>query len=134
MPEGREAPGGNVAPANAALASSITGDRVTVFGWFTKWRESVDFGLRPRHVHEGAEINLYPFTKRAAEWLEHNLDRFEGSTWSQRERCLELSDLEVLQLHRVIEMLDEAGLKVHFYGRLKGWDGQSPIWRSLMRD
>jgi hypothetical protein len=40
-----------------------------MWGWLTKWRESVDFGLRPRHVHEGAEINLYPFTKRAAQWV-----------------------------------------------------------------
>jgi hypothetical protein len=45
-------------------------------GWFTNWREKVDVGLRPRHVHAGAEINLYRFTKRAAEWLEQNLDYF----------------------------------------------------------
>jgi hypothetical protein len=31
-----------------------------MLGWLTKWRESVDFGLRPRHVHEGGEVNLYP--------------------------------------------------------------------------
>jgi hypothetical protein len=105
-----------------------------VLGWLTKCRESVDFGLRPRHVHEGAEIDLYPFTKRAVEWLEHNFDSFAGSTWSQRERCLQLSDLEVLQLHRIVERLDEAGMKMRFYGRLRGWDGNSPIWRKLMRD
>jgi hypothetical protein len=105
-----------------------------VFGWLTKWRESVDFGLRPRHVHEGAEINLYPFTKRAAQWLEQNSDYFKGSPWSQRDRCVELSDLQTLVLHQLVEMLGEAGLKVSFYGRLKGWDGKSPIWRKLMRD
>ena len=105
-----------------------------MLGWFTRWRESVDFGLRPRHVHEGAEINLYPFTKRAAEWLVQNLDSFKGSTWSPRDRCLELSDLETLVLHSVVERLDEAGMKMRFYGRLSGWDGKSPIWRELMRD
>jgi hypothetical protein len=105
-----------------------------VFGWLTKWRESVDFGLRPRQVHEGAEINLYPFTKRAAEWLVQNLDSFEGSTWSPRDRCLELSDLETLQLDRIVDRLDEAGMKMRFYGRLRGWDGKSPIWQNLMGD
>jgi hypothetical protein len=104
-----------------------------VWGWLTKWRESVDFGLRPRHVHEGTEIDLYPFTKRAAKWLEQNFDSFAGSTWSQGERCLQLSDLEVLQLHRIVERLDEAGMKMRFYGRLRAWDGKSPIWRELMR-
>jgi|GEM_PF-4555396 len=105
-----------------------------MLGWFTKWRGSVDFGLRPRHVFDGPEINLYPFTKQAAEWLEENFDRFKGSTWSQRDRCLQLSDLETLQLHRLVERLEEAGLKVRFYGRLKGWDGKSPIWRKLPGD
>lgn len=100
-------------------------------GWFTGWRQKVDVGLRPRHVHEGAEINLYPFTKRAVEWLEQNRDSFKGSNWSQRDRCLELSELDCLALHRVIEKLDGAGLNVRFYGRLKGWNGKSPIWRSL---
>jgi hypothetical protein len=98
-----------------------------VFGWLTKWRESVDFGLRPRHVQEGAEINLYPFTKRAGEWLEQNFDSFkEPPTWSQRDRCLQLSDLDSLMLHLVVKRLETAGLKVRFYGRLKGWDGKSP--------
>ena len=39
-----------------------------------------------------------------------------------------------LILHRIAAMIEDAGLKVRFYGRLKGWDGQSPIWRDLMRD
>jgi hypothetical protein len=95
---------------------------------------SVDIGLRPRHATEGAEINLYPFTKRAAEWLGRNADYFKGSIWSRQDRCLQLSDLDTLSLHRVVEMIEEAGLKVRFYGRLQGWDGKSPIWRELMRD
>jgi hypothetical protein len=62
-----------------------------VFGWFTKWRESVDIGLRPRHALEGAEINLYPLTKRAAEWLAQiwtasraQRGRSEKDVWSYR--------------------------------------------------
>ena len=47
---------------------------------------------------------------------------------------MQLSDLEVLQLHRIVERLDEAGMKMRFYGRLRGWDGKSPIWRELIRD
>jgi hypothetical protein len=105
-----------------------------MLGWFTRWRESVDFGLRPRHVHEGAEINLYPLTKRAAEWLAQNLNSFKGSTWSPHDRCLELSDPEALQLDRIVARLDEAGMKMRFYGRLRGWDGKSPIWQKLMGD
>jgi hypothetical protein len=98
-----------------------------MWGWFTKWRERVDFGLRPRHVHEGREINLYPFTKRAAEWLEQNFDGFkERPKWSQRDRCLQLSDIDSLMLHLIVKRLDAAGLKVRLYGRLRDWDGKSP--------
>jgi hypothetical protein len=64
--EGWEMPACDAAPISASPTSSTIGVRITVFGWFTKWRESVDFGLRPRHVHEGAEINLYPFTKQTS--------------------------------------------------------------------
>jgi hypothetical protein len=105
-----------------------------MLGRLFKWRDSVDIGLRPRHATTGAEIDLYPFTKRAAEWLEQNSDSFKGSTWSLQDRCLQLSDLETLQLRRIAVMIEEAGLKVRFYGRLQGWDGKSPIWRELMRD
>ena len=63
-----------------------------------------------------------------AELRRQNLDGFKGSTWSPCDRCLELSDIE---LHRVVERLEEAGLTVRFYGRLRGWDGKSPIWRAL---
>jgi hypothetical protein len=99
-----------------------------VFGWFTKWGESVDIGLRPRHVHDGAEINLYPFTKRGVQWLEQNIGGFEEPIWSRQDRCLQLSDLDALILPSVVKRLEDAGLKVRFYGRLKGWDGKSPLW------
>jgi hypothetical protein len=94
-------------------------------GLFTTWLNKVDIGLRPRHVYEGTNVNLYPFTKRGVEWLKRNPDKFSEPRWSQRDRCLELSELDCLALHLVVQTLRDAGLKVRFYGRLKGWDGKS---------
>lgn len=48
-----------------------------MLGWFTKWRGAVDFGLRPRQPGQGIEVNLYPFTKRAAEYLGKNVEDFK---------------------------------------------------------
>ena len=89
-------------------------------GWFSTWRNKVDIGLRPRQVFEGTEVNLYPFTKRGAEWLEQNIDKFSEVNWSKRDRCLELSEVDGLALHLMVERLLDAGLKIRFYGRLKG--------------
>lgn len=95
-------------------------------GWFADWLNKVDIGLRPRDAFEGIEVNLYPFTKRGIEWLAHNIDKFNGApTWSKRERCLELSDVDSLALHLLVKKLADAGLKIRFYGRLKDWDGKS---------
>jgi len=97
-------------------------------GWFSNWHNKVDIGLRPRNVFVGTEVNLYPFTPRGIEWLEQNVDKFMDPAWSKRDRCLMLSELDCLALMRVVEILQDAGLKVRFYGRLKGWDGKSPFW------
>ena len=97
-------------------------------GWFSNWYNKVDIGLRPRNVFMGAEVNLYPFTQRGLDWLEQNINKFMEPVWSRRDRCLMLSELDCLALMSVVEMLQDAGLKVRFYGRLKGWDGKSPFW------
>jgi hypothetical protein len=102
-------------------------------GWFSSWRNKVDIGLRPRQVSEGTEVNLYPFTKNGYEWLEQNLDKFSDAKWSQENRCLELSDLDCLGLHTIVQSLLDAGLTVRFYGRLKGWDGELPAMLYLKR-
>lgn len=104
-------------------------------GLFSNWQNKVDIGLRPRNVFEDNEVNLYPFTQRGIEWLEQNVDKFIEPAWSKRDRCFVLSELDCLALMSVVEMLQNAGLKVRFYGRLKGWDGKSPFWleRPAMR-
>jgi hypothetical protein len=96
-------------------------------GWITSWIARVDIGLRPRDVFGGGEVNLYPFTKRGVDWLAQNIDKFkEPPIWSKRDRCLELSDIDSLALHLLVQKLVDAGLKVRFYGRLKRWDARSP--------
>jgi hypothetical protein len=93
-------------------------------GWFN----GVDIGVRPRNVLKGTDVNLYPFTRRGVEWLEQNLDQFSQPVWSQRERCLMLSESDAshIGLALTVGKLQRAGLKLRFYGRLKGWDGLSP--------
>jgi hypothetical protein len=93
--------------------------------WHWSAQNKVDIGLRPRHVFEGTEVNLYPFNKRGTEWLIQNPREFLDAKWNDKDRCLELSDLDSWVLHSVVERLTSAGLKVQFYGRLKGWDGKS---------
>jgi hypothetical protein len=96
--------------------------------WFSDWRNKVEIGLRPRNVFVGTEVNLYPFTQRGAEWLEQNADKLIEPIWSKQDRCIMLSEFDCLTLMRVVKMLRDAGLKVRFYGRLRGWDGESPFW------
>jgi hypothetical protein len=96
--------------------------------WLSNWFNKVDIGLRPRNVFEGTEVNLYPFTPRAIKWVEQNIGGFIEPVWSQRDRCLLLSERDCLALMSVVRRLQDAGLKVRFYGRLKGWDGNSPFW------
>jgi hypothetical protein len=59
-----------------------------------------------------------------------NADSLKGATWSQRDRCLQLSYEQSLEAHRIVAMIEGAGLTVRFYGRLKGWDGKSLASRS----
>jgi hypothetical protein len=101
--------------------------RGAAMGWFMRWFNRVDIGLRPRNVFKGTDVNLYPFTRRGVEWIEQNLHRFSQPVWSQRERCLMLSkiDSSPIGLSLIVGMLQQAGLKLRFYGRLKGWDGAS---------
>ena len=97
-------------------------------GWFSNWLSKVDIGLRPRNVFEGTEVNLYPFTERGLSWLEQNIAQFTEPEWSPGDRCLLLSEIDCLRLGRVVQKLRDAGMKVRFYGRLKGWDGYSLFW------
>jgi hypothetical protein len=97
-------------------------------GWLSNWHSKVDIGLRPRNVFVGTKVNPYPFTQRGIEWLEQNIDKFMEPAWSQRDRCLMLSELDCLALISIVGMIQDAELKVRFYGRLKGWDGKSPFW------
>ncbi|WP_256438874.1 hypothetical protein [Bradyrhizobium sp. CCBAU 53351] len=39
----------------------------------------------------------------------------------------------MIALHLVVERLREAGVRVRFYGRLRRWDGASPVWTFLKR-
>jgi hypothetical protein len=94
--------------------------------WFDRWRNEVDIGVRPRHVFEGSDVNLYPFTKRDEDVLFTNLDKFSEPGWNESSRCLELSELDCVGLHLIVDRFVKAGLKVRFYGRLKGWDGTRP--------
>jgi len=93
-----------------------------------RWFKRVDIGIRPRHVFDGIDLNVYPFTRLGAEWIENNIDRFSDPIWSRNERCLELSkpDSSRFGLALIVSMLQDAGLKVRFYGRLKGWDQSRP--------
>ncbi|WP_244623677.1 MULTISPECIES: hypothetical protein [Bradyrhizobium] len=46
---------------------------------------------------------------------------------------MELAEGDVIALHLVVERITEAGLKVRLAGRLRGWDGSSPVWTLLVR-
>ena len=56
---------------------------------------------------------------------------FPGAVWSRKRGCVELSEGDVIALHLVVERITQAGLKVRLSGRLRGWDGASPIWTLL---
>lgn len=57
-----------------------------------------------------------------------------GATWSRKRGCVELAEADVIALHLVVERLREAGVRVRFKGRLRHWDGVSPVWRMLVRE
>jgi hypothetical protein len=46
---------------------------------------------------------------------------------------VELAEGDVIALHLVVERITEAGLKVRLSGRLRAWDGASPVWTLLVR-
>lgn len=116
------------------VPGGTTRGRGTPMGWFGRWRNEVDIGVRPRHIFDGTEVNLYPFTKRGEDWLFANLDKFSEPGWNQPSRCLELSEFDCLGLHLIVDRLVKAGLTVRFYGRLKGWDGTRPAQIHLSPD
>ena len=84
------------------------------------WLSSVDVGIRPRQVFEGSDVNLFPFTKAGIEWLRENIQDFTDPIWSPEERCLRLSPTDsTVNLPNVLRALQNDGLKIKFYGRLK---------------
>ncbi|MCK1663398.1 hypothetical protein IVA90_38915 [Bradyrhizobium sp. 151] len=89
-----------------------------------------DVGLRPR---DGAQVDLQPLSERGRRWLKQNLFRFPGAVWSRKRGCAELVEGDVIALHLVVERLKAAGVRVRFYGRLRRWDGTSPVWTLLAR-
>lgn len=98
--------------------------------WLPNWLRRADVGLRPR---TGAAVDLRPLTERGGRWLKQNLFRFPGAVLSRKRGCLELSEGDVIALHLVVERITAAGLRVRFYGRIRKWDGASPVWRMLTR-
>lgn len=94
------------------------------------WFRRADVGLRP---NDGTAVDVQPLSDRGRAWLKQNLFRFPGAVWSRKRECLELSDGDVIALHLVVERITSAGLKVRFSGRLRGWDGSSPVWTMLAR-
>jgi len=97
-------------------------------GWIPNWLRSADVRLWPRG---GAQVDLQPLSKRGGQWLKANLFRFPGAVWSRKRGCVELSEGDVIALHLVVERITEAGLKVRLSGRLRRWDGTSPVWATL---
>ena len=99
-------------------------------GWIPNWLRRADVRLQPR---AGAQVDLQPLSERSGRWLKANLFRFPGAVWSRKRGCVELSEGDVIALHLVVERIAESGLKVRLSGRLRGWDGASPVWTLLMR-
>ena len=99
-------------------------------GWIANLLRRSDVALRPR---EGVQVDLLPLSERGGRWLKHNLFRFPGATWSRKRGCVELAEADVIALHLVVERLREAGVRVRFKGRLRHWDGTSPVWTLLVR-
>lgn len=92
------------------------------------WFRRVDVGLRPRDIFQGRDVDVYPFTGRGAKWIEQNIHKLSDPVWSRQESCLRLSaaDSSHLGLALIVSMLEDAGLKFRFYGRLKGWNRNKP--------
>jgi len=99
-------------------------------GWIANWLRLPDVAVRPR---KGAQVDLVPLSKRGARWLKANLFRFPGAVLSRKRGCVELAEGDVIALHLVVERLREAGVRVRFDGRLRRWDGASPVWTLLVR-
>lgn len=99
--------------------------------WIADLLRQPDVGLRPRE--DGRKVDLQPLSERGGRWLKHNLFRFPGAVWSRKRGCVELEEADVIALHLVVERLNEAGVRVRFYGRLRRWDGKSPVWAFLTR-
>lgn len=99
-------------------------------GWIANLLRRPDVGLRPR---DSANVDLQPLSERGGQWLKHNLFRFPGAVWSRKRGCVELAEGDVIALHLVVQRLKEAGVRVRFYGRLRRWDGTSPVWTLLAR-
>ncbi len=96
---------------------------MNLFNWF----KGVDIGIRPRHVFEGSDVNLFPFTQSGIQWLQKNIQLFKEPVWSQKERCLKLSSSDSsIRLEAIVRALQSDGLKIKFYGRLEGWNTQFP--------
>jgi hypothetical protein len=70
------------------------------------------------------------FWIKTAASLEPNL----RAVWSRKRGCVELAEGDVIALHLVVARLKEAGVGVRFYGRLRRWDGTSPVWTLLARE
>lgn len=83
------------------------------------------------HTWAGTQVDLEPLTVRSGRWLKANLFRFPGAVWLRKRDCVELSD--VIALHLFLERIEEAGLNVRLSGRLRGWDGASPVWTFPVR-
>jgi hypothetical protein len=98
--------------------------------WIPNWLRRTDVALRPR---AGTAVDVQPLSERGGRWLRMNLFRFPGAVWSRKRGCVELSEGDVIALHLVVERITAVGLKVRFSGRLRGWDGTSPVWTRLAR-
>ena len=99
-------------------------------GWIANLLRLPDVRVRPRN---GTHVDLQPLSERGGRWLKHNLFRFPGAVWSRKRGCVELAEGDVIALHLVVKRLKEAGVRVRFYGRLRRWDGMSPVWTLLVR-
>lgn len=110
-----------------ALGSALVGCMRLIPNWLRR----ADVRLRPRKT--GAAIDVQPLSHRGGRWLRANLFRFPGAVWSRKRGCVELSEGDVIALHQVVERIVSAGLKVRFSGRLRRWDGVSPVWTMLER-
>ncbi|WP_245316855.1 hypothetical protein [Bradyrhizobium manausense] len=79
-------------------------------------------------------MDLQLLSGRVGRWLKANLFHFPEAVWSRKRGCAELSEGDVIALHLVMERIVSVGLRVPLYGRLRRWDGTSPVWPLLVRE